>query len=177
MNILPNMNAISPWKRFDEVQEQVLRGNGAFLVAVDRRGRPNAMTIGWIQVGTVWSRPVGLVLVRPSRYTHDCIAHRGAFTVSVPLGTMAEELAFCGSRSGRDCDKFAELGLHTEPGTKVQAPLLADCAVAYECRVVARAELKLEGLLDEEVRAKYYPRGDFHTLFFGEIVAAWELSA
>lgn len=174
---MPSMSAISPWKRFGEVQEQILHGNGAFLVAVDGRGRPNAMTIGWLQIGTVWSRPVGHVLVRPSRYTHRCIAHSGAFTVNVPLGTMAEELAFCGSRSGRDVDKFATLGLRTAPGTKVGAPLLADCAVAYECRVVARAELEPGGILDEELRAKYYPRGDLHTLFFGEIVAAWELKA
>jgi len=172
-----DMNAMSPWKRLGEIQEQILHGDGAFLVAVDEHGHPNAMTIGWLQVGTVWSRPVCLVLVRPSRYTHSCIEASGSFTVNVPRGTMAEELAFCGSRSGREVDKFAALDLGTVPGTKVKAPLLADCAVAYECRVVARAELKPGGLLDEGIRAKYYPRGDFHTLFFGDIVAAWELSA
>ncbi|MBC7220715.1 flavin reductase family protein [Candidatus Bipolaricaulota bacterium] len=171
------MNPITPWKRFGEVQEQILHGNGAFLVAVDERDRPNAMTIGWLQIGTVWSRPVCHVLVRPSRYTHRCIAHSGAFTVNVPLGTMAEELAFCGSRSGRDVDKFAELSLRTILGTKVRVPLLTGCAVAYECRLVAHAALAPDGVLDEGIRAKYYPRGDFHTLFFGEIVAAWEITA
>lgn len=174
---MASLSAIDPWKRFGEVQEQVLHGGGAFLVAVDDHDRPNAMTIGWLQIGTVWSRPVCHVLVRPSRYTHRCIAHSGAFTVNVPLGTMAEELAFCGSRSGRDVDKFAELSLQIIPGTKVRVPLLPGCAVAYECRVAARAALTPEGLLDEGIRSKYYPRGDFHTLFFGEIVAAWELKA
>lgn len=171
------MNAIGPWDRFDEAQAQVLHGNGAFLVAVDATGRPNAMTIGWLQLGTIWSRPVCHVLVRPSRYTHSCIEARGAFTVNVPLGTMVEELTVCGSRSGRDLDKFTELSLRTTPGTKVKAPLLVGCGVAYECRVVARAELDPTGILDEGIRAKYYPRGDFHTLFFGEILAAWEINA
>lgn len=170
------MTEITPWKRFDEVQEQVLHGDGAFLVALDRNGRPNAMTIGWLQLGTVWGRPVCLVLVRPSRYTHGCIEHSGAFTVNVPRGAMAEELAFCGSRSGRDTDKFAELGLQTMPGKKVPLPVLAGCAVAYECRVVAQATLLPEGIRDAGIRAKYYPRGDFHTLFFGEIAAAWEIA-
>lgn len=170
------MRAIRPWARFDEVQEQVLRGNGAFLVAVDAAGRPNAMTIGWLQLGTVWSRPVCHVLVRPSRYTHGCVVHSGTFTVNVPFGTMDEELAVCGSRSGRDGDKFAPLQLRTVPGERVAAPLLADCALAYECRVVARAELTPEGVLDEAIRAKYYPRKDLHTLFFGEVLAAWELA-
>lgn len=171
------MNAIGPWDRFDEAQAQVLHGNGAFLVAVDERGRPNAMTIGWLQVGTIWSRPICHVLVRPSRYTHGCIAHSGAFAVNVPLGTMVEELAVCGRRSGRDLDKFADLNLRVVTGKKVEVPLLADCAVAYECRLVARAELEPRGLLNEELRAKYYARGDLHTLFFGEIAAAWEISA
>ncbi len=84
------MNAISPWKQFAEVQEQVLNGDGAFLAAVDADGRPNAMTIGWIQIGTIWARPVCLVLVRPSRYTHGCIEHSGAFTVNVPPGDDEE---------------------------------------------------------------------------------------
>lgn len=168
--------AMSPWARVAEVQEQLLHGNGAFLVAVDGNGRPNAMTIGWLQIGTVWSRPVCQVLVRPSRYTHRCIEACGAFTVNVPLGKMEEELAFCGSRSGREVDKFAALDLRTVPGTKVPVPLLAGCALAYECRAVARAELEEEGILDGALRAKYYPRGDLHTLFYGEIAAAWELA-
>lgn len=165
------MNTISPWKRFAVVQEQVLNGDGAFLMALDADGRPNAMTIGWIQIGTIWARPVCLVLVRPSRYTHGCIEHSGAFTVNVPLGTMKDELAFCGSRSGRDVNKLAKLRLRTEPARKVPVPLLAGCSVGYECRVVARTTLVPDGILDEQIRAKYYPRGDLHTLFFGEIVS------
>ncbi len=170
------MRPIAPWDRFAEVQEQVLRGPGAFLVAVDEAGRPNAMTIGWLLLGTVWARPVCEVLVRPSRYTHGCIARSGEFTVAVPLGTMGEELAFCGIRSGRDVDKFAALGLSTVPGKEVRVPILADCALAYECRVIARAELTLGGVLDEGIRSKYYGRGDLHTLFCGEVLAAWGLA-
>lgn len=170
------MRPIQPWDRFADVQEQILHGQGAFLVAVDARGRSNAMTIGWLQIGTVWARPICQVLVRPSRHTHRCIAGTGEFTVAVPLGKMGEELAFCGSRSGREVDKFAALGLRTLPGKAIQVPLLADCALAYECRTVARAELTLEGVLDAGIRSKYYGRGDLHTLFYGEVLATWELS-
>ncbi|MBC7092892.1 flavin reductase family protein [Candidatus Bipolaricaulota bacterium] len=163
---------IGPWDEFARVQEQ-LSGAGALLVSVDARGRPNAMTIGWGQIGTVWSRPIFLVLVRPSRYTHGCIEHTSAFTVNVPVGTMAAELEFCGSRSGRETDKFAVLGLETEPGHEVPVPMLAGCTVVYECRVVAKTALVPQGLLDDGVRSRYYPRGDLHSLFFGEILATW----
>lgn len=170
------MRPIPPWERFAEVQEQVLHGEGAFLVTADAAGRPNAMTIGWFQLGTVWGRPVAQVLVRPSRFTHGLLVASGEFVVAVPLGTMGEELAFCGSRSGREVDKFRELSLRSVPGTVVRVPLLLDCALAYECRVVARAELRPEGILDEGIRAKYYPRGDLHTLFLGEALATWDLA-
>lgn len=170
------MKRIAPWEVFALVQEQVLHGGGAFLVAADRAGKPNAMTIGWFQVGTVWARPVAHVLVRPSRYTHGLLLASGEFVVAVPFGTMKEELAFCGSRSGREVDKFAELGLRTEPAKEVSLPLLTGCAVAYECRVVARTALVPEGILDDGIRAKYYSRGDLHTLFLGEILATWDLA-
>ncbi|MCS7217180.1 MAG: flavin reductase family protein [Candidatus Bipolaricaulota bacterium] len=163
---------IEPWVGFAEVQKQLHR-EGAFLVSVDPKGRPNAMTIGWALLGTAWRLPVLLVLVRPSRYTHGCLLHSGAFTVNVPFGTMGKELEFCGEKSGRDVDKFRELGLRWEPGREVPIPVLTDCDLIYECRVVARAPLPPDGLLSAEVRGRFYPQGNLHTLFFGEVVAAW----
>ncbi len=163
---------IEPWVGFAEVQKQLGR-DGAFLVSVDPQGRPNAMTIGWALLGTAWYQPLLLVLVRPSRYTHACLLHAGAFTVNVPMGTMGKELEFCGEKSGRDVDKFKELGLRWEKGREVDVPVLTDCDLLYECRVVARVDLRPEDILSPEVRGRFYPQGNLHTLFFGEIKAAW----
>ncbi len=169
------MRKIGPWTKFADVQDQLCHGDGAFLVSVDAAGRPNAMTIGWGLVGTVWGKPMFLALVRPSRYTHGLIERSGEFTVCVPLGRMKEELAFCGSRSGREVDKFKELGLEALPATQVAVPIVGGCDVAYECKVLVRTPLVPSGLLDAGVRSKYYSGGNLHTLFFGEIVAAWRL--
>jgi len=163
---------IEPWVGFAQVQKQFHSG-GAFLVSVDKNGRPNAMTIGWGLLGTVWYQPVFLALVRPSRYTHGCIVHTQAFTVNVPLGKMRKELEFCGEKSGREVDKFKELGLRYEMGREVPVPVLVDCDLIYECRVIGRVDLAPEEILSQEVREKYYPQGNLHTLFFGEIKAAW----
>ena len=38
-------------------------------------------------------------------------------------------------RSGRDVDKFKELGLHISPASEVSAPLLDESPVNIECRV------------------------------------------
>jgi flavin reductase (DIM6/NTAB) family NADH-FMN oxidoreductase RutF len=165
------MKRMGPWERFPEVERQ-LQGDGVLLASVDASGRPNVMTIGWGLVGTVWRRPVFLVLVRPSRYTHGCIEKSEAFTVNVPLGTMAEVLAFCGSHSGRDMDKIVELGLELEPGRAGPVPLVGGCDIHYECRVVGHTRLLPEGL-EGGIRSRYYRQGDLHTLFFGEILATW----
>ncbi len=163
---------IEPWVGFAEVQKQLQR-QGVFLVSVDEKGRPNAMTIGWALLGTAWYQPLLLVLVRPSRYTHTCILHSREFTVNVPFGKMEKELGFCGEKSGREVDKFQELRLRWEKGREVSVPILTDCDLIYECRLVSRVDLVPDHILQEEVRARYYPRGDLHSLFFGEIKAVW----
>ncbi|KUK26975.1 MAG: hypothetical protein XD60_0864 [Acetothermia bacterium 64_32] len=167
------MKPINPWEGFVQLQEN-LEGNGVFLVSVDKEGRANPMTIGWGLLGTVWRRPVFLVLVRPSRFTHHLIEESGGFAVCVPKkGELCDALGFCGTHSGRQVDKVRELGLELLPGRKGRVPLLAGCAVHYECRVVAQTRLAQGKLFSPEIQARYYPEGDLHTLFFGEILAAW----
>ena len=91
--------------------EKALSADGAFLVVVDKDGKANAMTIGWGEVGIVWSRPAFTVLVRQSRYTYSCLQSAESFTVNVPEpNTLKEELLFCGTKSGSDIDKVAACG-------------------------------------------------------------------
>ncbi|MFO8034820.1 MAG: flavin reductase family protein [Candidatus Bipolaricaulota bacterium] len=164
------MNGQVPWLGFDKVQEQI-GGNGAFLIGQAPGGKPNPMTIGWGFGGTCWGRAVFLVLVRPSRYTHGLIEESREFSVSIPAGGLEEELAVCGSKSGREVDKIGELGLEIVPGTKAQVPTLGVPGVHYECRVVAKTRLSEGGLVSVELRERYYPGGDLHTLYFGEVLA------
>lgn len=163
---------IEPWVGFAQMQEQLHR-NGAFLVSVDKTGRPNVMTIGWALLGTAWYSPILLVLVRPSRYTHSCLLASGEFTVNVPLGKMEKALEFCGEKSGREVDKLKELGLRWEKGREVSPPVLIDCDLIYECQVVSQVSIDPGEIIAEGIRTKFYPQGNLHTLFFGEIKAAW----
>ncbi len=164
------MNMQAPWADFASSQQQI-GASGAFLLGQAPGGKPNPMTIGWGLGGTCWGRAVFLVLVRPSRYTHGLIEQGGEFAVSIPTGGMDKELSVCGSESGRDIDKIDKLGLRTIPGVEVSVPSLDVPGVHYECRVLAKAKLTEAGLVSAEMSAKYYPRGDLHTLFFGEVLA------
>ena len=71
---------------------------------------------------------------------------------------------------GWDFDKAEELGVSYLPAEKVRVPLLDRCAAAYECRVIYETEMH-EAHLDPEIVRRCYREGDYHTLYFGEILA------
>lgn len=151
---------------------QAMAQEGLLLVSLAPGGKPNAMTIGWGTMGAIWGRPMWVVLVRPSRFTYQCIEATNDFTVNVPAPEMAEIASFCGTVSGRDHDKFAEKGLTALPGRKVKSPSIAECVIHYECQVVHRNDV-VPAQLDRAIQVSAYPAGDFHRLYFGEIVAAY----
>ena len=93
------------------------------------------------------------------------------FTICIPKdGELTKELAFAGVKSGRAFDKAAELNFRYLPAEKTAVPLLDRCSAAYECRVIYETEMH-EAHLDPEIVKRFYREGDYHTLYFGEILA------
>lgn len=164
---------VPPLGVLEEVMEQLPRG--AFLT-VKHKNRLNTMTIGWALAGIAWTRPVLSVLVRTSRHTFKLIEQAPDFTVSVPLkGTLAKELAYCGSHSGSAVDKFAECGLEPVELEGCQTPALAFPGIHFACKTVLRAPMNPD-LMDPAI-ATSYPQPDYHTFYHGEIVGAWRADA
>jgi flavin reductase (DIM6/NTAB) family NADH-FMN oxidoreductase RutF len=149
---------------------KMLRGPGLLVGSYDAAGRANAMTIGWGSIGSVWGIPMWTILVRPSRYTYRCIEHSGCFTVNVPAAGMEKACAICGSKSGRDMDKFKECGLTTQKALTVLAPTIDQCPIVYECQVVHSNDV-LPAKLSDEILQGAYISGDFHRIYFGKILA------
>ncbi|MGI6066563.1 MAG: flavin reductase family protein [Bacillota bacterium] len=160
---------------FSELAKETLEQikSGAFLVVQDG-DKANIMTIGWGSIGFIWKRPVFTVLVRYSRYTYELLEKVNEFTVNFPLqNNMNQELSFCGTKSGRDVDKFMECRLTPVPAKKVAAPVIKECDYFYECRIVCRQAMQ-PALVDEEIISTSYPNGDFHMLYYGEILASYK---
>lgn len=149
-----------------------MREDGLLLATAGADGRPNVMTIGWGTIGSIWGRPVFIVLVRPSRHSYGRLEESGDFTVNVAPRELAETIAYCGTVSGRDHDKFQERRLTTVPGRQVRAPIIQECVIHYECRTIHRNDVAPEALT-QAVLEQYYAQGDFHRVYFGEIVAAY----
>ncbi len=148
---------------------------GAFLTVKDNDGKVNTMTIGWGNVGYEWGRPVFTVLVRESRYTYKLLENAEDFTVSIPFDDkMNEALKFCGSKSGRDFDKFKECNLTMLDGKLVKSPAIGDCQMIYECKIVYKNPMDFK-LLDEDVKDKWYKSDDRHIIYYGEIMNCYNL--
>ena len=144
---------------------------GAFLTVATTRQR-NVMTIGWALVGILWQKPVLMVAVRNSRHTFGLIEAADSFTVSVPTTDMTKALELCGTMSGRAVDKFTECTLATGTAQKVSAPVLDIPGYHFECRRLYKSALDPK-LMDKGLDY-LYPKKDYHTLYFGEIVACYQ---
>ena len=106
----------------------------AVLVSCAHAGRSNLLTVAW--TGTVCTDPAMLYIsVRPERFSYDLIKESGEFTVNHTTAAMARATDWCGVRSGRDYDKWAETRLTPEPGVAVGCPSVAESPLSIECRL------------------------------------------
>lgn len=146
--------------------------NGGIFLNVGGE-KPNTMTIGWAYMGTSWRKNIFIAMVRPQRHTFDILEKTGEFTVSVPtVNPLKEQLAFAGTKSGRDLDKFDGHGLTAVPGQQVAAPIVGECGMHIECKVISKQYLSGDDML-EAVQQRNYPEKDYHMLYFGEVVACY----
>lgn len=139
---------------------------GAFVASGD-----NVMVASWGFVGVMWGKKVFVAPIRDSRFTKEMIDKTGEFTVSVPAeGDMKAAIAFCGSKSGRDYDKWKETGLVRKKAQVVSAPLVEGCVRYFECKVIGVLPM---GDMDISAVKQWYPTADMHNFYFGEIVAEY----
>jgi flavin reductase (DIM6/NTAB) family NADH-FMN oxidoreductase RutF len=155
---------------YEGVMKQIKEG--AFLTVKEGEAL-NTMTIGWATIGFAWKKPIMMVMVRNSRHTYSLIEKAADFTVSVPAGDMKKEIAFCGTKSGRDVDKFKECRLKTAPSRQVVSPIVQIPGIHFECRIVYKNAIDPARLTREY--DPIYPEKDYHTLYFGEIQACYEV--
>ncbi|UCD79799.1 MAG: flavin reductase family protein [Desulfobacterales bacterium] len=167
----------SAMKRIDYMaaaQEAMTRiKKGAFLT-VKSGEAINTMTIGWATIGYVWRKPIMMIAVRLSRHTFSIIETAEDFTVSMPSSDMKKEIMFCGTKSGRDCNKFKECNLQVSDSRKVVTPIIKVPGIHYECKIVYKSAMD-PAYLTVDYDTELYPQKDYHTLYFGEIVDSYEI--
>ena len=104
------------------------------MVSCGDMDNSNIITIAW--TGIINSDPpMTYISVQRSRHSHDIIEESGEFVINLVPSGIAKAMDYCGVRSGRDVDKFAQTGLTREAADEVAAPMIAESPVNIECRV------------------------------------------
>ena len=119
--------------------------------APEADARPNIVTVAW--AGTVNSAPPMVsVSLRKERLSHGIIKESGEFVVNLVDEPRCKALDYCGVKSGRDVDKFAECGLTPMPALSMaHAPAIAECPAYLACKVRQVIELGSHDLFLGEV--------------------------
>ncbi len=126
----------------------------ALITCVDKDGNPNIITLGEVAMVSLFPTRVS-VGTRPATYSHGLIKASGEYVINFPTADIVEAVDICGVKSGRNVDKFAETGLTPEPATHVQAPLIKECPVNLECKVLGVISLGSHDLFIGDVLAMH----------------------
>lgn len=122
-------------------------------------GEKDIVTVAW--AGTVCTNPPMLsISLRPERHSYHIIRESGEFVVNLVTSRLQRVCDWCGVRSGRDYDKWAECRLTAEPSARLElAPAIAESPVNIECRVRDVLELGSHHLFLADVVAVQVEEG------------------
>ncbi len=146
----------------------------AELLAAGNREKSNAMTIGWGGIGTLWGRTALTVYVAEKRYTKEFMDQAEYFTVMAFGVEHGNVLRYMGTKSGRNEDKAAALGLHTAY-TANGTPYYTEAEMVIECKTMYAAPFDAQYFKSDVPRNMYanFPAG-VHSMYIGEVVNAWK---
>jgi len=124
----------------------------ALITSVDEDGNPNIITLGEVFNISITKPVIIGIAIRKATYSHSLISKTREYVVNMPTVDITDKVMTCGSISGRNVDKFEKTGLTPLPAIKVTPPLIAECPMNLECKVLDIQEI-----------------GD-HDLFLGEVL-------
>ena len=145
-------------------------GNEWFLISSGNSDKWNTMTASWGFMGVMWNKNCVQAVVRPNRYTYEFLGSNELFTVSFFDEKYRSALSFCGSHSGRSCNKAEETGL---------TPLFTDGTVTFEeaslvlvCKKIFTMPMDASAI-EKSLNEKFNSDAPVHTEFIGEIIKAY----
>ena len=160
------------WDCVDEILYRMRHG-GVLCTAVDEAGKQNLLTLGWGLLGPRYhEHPILVIAVAPPRYSWRFLEEVPEFVIAVPDDSLSGEVELCGTKSGRDLDKFKAAGLTPVRSRHVKAPSILECPINVECHTYAKVAAP-HPLLTPEHRER--PLAEQHTIYFAEVLGAYRL--
>jgi flavin reductase (DIM6/NTAB) family NADH-FMN oxidoreductase RutF len=81
------------------------------------------------------------ISLRKATYSYGNIVESKAFTINIPSEDLLKEADYAGSTSGRDTNKFQDLGLTPVKSDLVNAPYTEEFPFILECQLLHTFEL------------------------------------
>lgn len=126
------------------------------LVGAIVEGKPNFMTVGWL-TRVNFKPPMMAVVLNKAHYTPIGILEHGTFSICFPSVEMEETTDYCGVVSGRSVDKSQLFDIFY--GDTETAPMITDCPLNIECRLVQTVDLPTNTMYIGEVVESYCKPG------------------
>ena len=149
-----------------------LIGDKWMLITAGTADDCNTMTASWGGLGVIWGSPAATCYIRPQRYTKEYVDREEYFTLTFFGEEYRKALTLCGTKSGRDMDKVKECGF-TVQTVACGAPYFEQAELVLVCRKRFAQDMDPANI-PEDVKEKWYPQKDYHTLYIGEIVEVLE---
>ena len=108
-------------------------------VTLDKRERPNIIGLSWWTF-TSWDPFMIAISVEHKRYSHECLEHHKEFVLCFPSEGQAKDAWLCGTKSGRDVDKFQLTNFKPIQAGNISVPMIDGVTVAYGCKIVNQIE-------------------------------------
>lgn len=155
------------------LQENVFSmiGDQWMLITAGSKARCNTMTASWGGLGVIWGAPAATCYIRPQRYTKEFVDREDYFTLSFFGEAWRKAMSLCGGKSGREVDKAKECGF-TVAAASCGAPYFKQARLVLVCRKRFVQDMD-PAAIPQDVKEKYYPAQDYHTMYIGEIVEAY----
>ena len=145
-----------------------LIGDQWMLITAGTGEALNTMTASWGGLGVIWGAPAATCYIRPQRYTKEFVDREEYFTLTFFPEEYRKALSLCGSKSGREIDKVKECGF-TVKTAACGAPYFEEAELVLVCRK-RFAQAMDPNNIPQEIKEKWYPQKDYHTMYIGEIV-------
>lgn len=157
-----------------DIKENIFKliGDEWMLITAGAIDHYNMMTASWGTAGILWRKPVVFTFIRPQRYTYEFMEEHAHFSLSFFPEEHKDLLNLCGTTSGRDLNKMNIDGL-TAMETPNATIGFQEAKLVLECRKIYFDDIKPEFFQVFDIE-KVYPQKDYHRLYVGEILQAWE---
>jgi len=107
-----------------------------FLVGTLVDGKPAFLTVAWSGIVSDEPPMISISIRVKGRHSYRGIKENGVFSVNLPPVDMVEQADYCGMVSGAKVDKVTKCGFNIFYANLPAAPMIHQCAVNLECRVV-----------------------------------------